>query len=284
MMEPDLERSSGSGSFFSSGLREFFQHVAAPVSLFIGLYLLFFSVTLFLPTESPAAYHGAGLLSALLATVSTNRLQDGGQWRIGFGGGLGTALRESAIGLVFATAVIAAGDALILATTGFEHRLGNGIDFPVLLTLFIPAAIHEEVLFRGYPFQKIARWNRTAATIGCSAVFTFLHLPNPGITPLALLNIFLAGVMLSCAYFVFRRLWFPVAVHVWWNILTGPVLGHEVSGFQLPSTLLTEHDPGPAPLTGGRFGFEGSIWTTVVEVLATLVLLRILRNRGAEEP
>jgi uncharacterized protein len=99
------------------------------------------------------------------------------------------------------------------------------------------------------------------------------------VSTLGTLNIFLAGVLLSLAYLAYRRLWLPVALHVWWNVLSGPVLGHEVSGLALERTLLGTVDPGPDLLTGGNFGLEASIWATLVEVIAIILLFRLtVRN------
>lgn len=177
------------------------------------------------------------------------------------------------MGMAFAIAVIGAVDLLILASSDFEHLVGAGLDWLTVLSLFLPAAIHEEVLMRGYAFQKLAAWNRWVGVLLCSGAFALLHLANTGLTALAILNLFLAGVLLSLAYLVYQRLWFPIGLHIFWNILSGPVLGHEVSGLRLRQTVFSARDPGPELLTGGTFGLEGSVWATVVEVIAIVILL-----------
>ena len=56
--------------------------------------------------------------------------------------------------------------------------------------------------------------------------------------------------------------------------MTGPVLGHEVSGYDGSATLWVERGGGAQWLTGGEFGIEGSVLMTVVEITAIAVLRR----------
>ncbi|HEY8713206.1 MAG TPA: CPBP family intramembrane glutamate endopeptidase, partial [Thermoanaerobaculia bacterium] len=60
--------------------------------------------------------------------------------------------------------------------------------------------------------------------------------------------------------------------HFTWNILSGPILGYDVSGFTSSRSLLVSVVRGPAILTGGAFGIEGSVLLTVVEVVAAFLL------------
>ncbi len=56
-------------------------------------------------------------------------------------------------------------------------------------------------------------------------------------------------------------------MHLAWNLVAGPVLGHEVSGYAPATSLFNESGDGPSWLTGGDFGIEGSVWMTVAEVV-----------------
>ena len=261
-------------------MRRFLEGVFAPVLLFGIVYVGVFVVALFLPVESQAGFHSVGLAAAFIASWVAIRGYDGGRWSLGFGGGLTNAIRELLLGAGLASVLLLISHSLILVTTGFRHSEGIGIDWMQILLLFLPAAVHEEVLLRGYPFQKLIAWHRTAGVVIGSLVFGLLHLSNGGLTTLSIVNLFLAGIMLSLAYLVYERLWLPIGLHVWWNVLSGPLLGHEVSGLDLESTLLEAHDPGPVLLTGGAFGIEGSIWTSVVEAFGIFFLLWVLHRRN----
>lgn len=264
-------------------LRNFFETAFAPSLLFGIFYLGIFIIGVFLvPEPSQTAFHLAGLVAAILASWLAIRVADKGRWQLGFGGGAGRAVWELLLGAGFASILILLSHGLILLTTGLRHGTGAGIDWAEILVLFIPAAIHEEILFRGYAFQKLVAWNRWGGVVIGSVVFGLLHLSNDGLTALSVVNLFMAGVLLSLAYLVFQRLWLPIGVHIWWNVLSGPLLGHEVSGLELDSSLLTTHDPGPILLTGGPFGIEGSVWTLVMEAIGIVFLLWFLYRRNLQ--
>jgi membrane protease YdiL (CAAX protease family) len=189
-------------------------------------------------------------------------------------------------GAVIAVLAVGGTHALILAATAMRHRPGNGLSGWELAMIFLPAVVHEELLFRGYGFQALVRWNGGAAVAISAGVFALLHLGNEGIGPVPLLNIFLAGILLAVAVIRWRSLLVAIAAHFGWNVLSGPVLGHEVSGWPAEGQLLLTVDPGPTLLTGGTFGIEGSVLMTgvLVALIAMLSspLLRGPRRRGAD--
>jgi membrane protease YdiL (CAAX protease family) len=140
-----------------------------------------------------------------------------------------------------------------------------------LLVLLIVPAAGEEALFRGYPFQKLVELvGPVIATFGASALFAVAHRNNPGIGVFALINIFLAGVMLSVAYLRTGSLWFASAVHLGWNWQMGGPLDLPISGLELFDAPLYEpSDLGPAWLTGSGFGPEGGVAGLFALVLVT---------------
>jgi hypothetical protein len=114
------------------------------------------------------------------------------------------------------------------------------------------------------------------ATIGASALFAAAHRTNPNVDMFALVNIFLAGVLLSAAYLRTRSLWFATAVHFGWNWSMASLLDLPVSGLALFDTPLYEPVVGgPAWLTGGAFGPEGGMAATVAFVLAAFAVWRL---------
>lgn len=150
------------------------------------------------------------------------------------------------------------------------------------LGVFGIAAAAEEALFRGYPFQVLVRALGAApAAILASAAFAIAHRSNPGVSVFALINIFLAGILLSYAYLRTRSLWFATAVHVGWNWTMATLFDLPVSGLKLVDTPLYDavvRDPVWA--TGGSFGPEGGLVATAAFVL---MLLAVLRTPGLDE-
>ena len=77
------------------------------------------------------------------------------------------------------------------------------------------------------------------------------------------------GILLGVYYIHKRNLWFPVVLHLSWNYFQNPVFGFHVSGFDFGS-VFDINIVNSTILTGGEFGFEGSIILTVLVVLSIL--------------
>jgi membrane protease YdiL (CAAX protease family) len=146
--------------------------------------------------------------------------------------------------------------------------------FPIYLALFTVAATAEELLFRGYLLQALAEGSRRwLAAILLSLPFTIAHFGNPDVSIVGIANIFLVGIVIAVLYFQTRRLWLPIGFHISWNLAHGWLWGFDVSGIALENQLLVATPVGPEILTGGGFGLEGSIVTTVLVVAALIWLL-----------
>jgi uncharacterized protein len=248
---------------------DFADRVLSPVLLFVAVYLAAFV---------PLAWFGfplvqwAGLISVTISTIVTIAWIEKYRWDVGLFTAPAIALREFVTGSAFGIALVGLCALLVALSTDLSHEKGTGFPWVELVTIFVPAALHEELLFRGYPFQKILRWNRAVAILLVAALFSALHSGNEAVSAIGLTNIFLGGVLLGLAYERHYRLWFPIGIHLAWNLMTGPVLGHEVSGYAGQQTLFVETGGGPLLLTGGDFGIEGSVWMTLVEILGIALL------------
>jgi hypothetical protein len=86
-----------------------------------------------------------------------------------------------------------------------------------------------------------------------------------------------AGVFLSAAYMLTRRLWLPIGIHAGWNFAQGGIFGVSVSGTGatgiLQSTLT-----GPVWLSGGEFGAEASV--VAIAICGTLGIALFFRVRS----
>lgn len=222
--------------------------------------------------------HWGNLICAGVATALTVAIWERGQWPVGLFVAPRLALPEFLRGLWWGFLLISGCATLIVLSTSIRHQPGTGFPWLALCAMFFPAALHEELLFRGYPFQKLLRWNRPFAILVMSLIFAGLHAGNSSVTALGLVNIFLGGILLGLAYVRYTRLWFPFGLHLAWNLTTGPVFGHEVSGFESMRSLLLETGGGPDLLTGGEFGIEGSVWMTLTELVAIALMIRAAPN------
>jgi membrane protease YdiL (CAAX protease family) len=166
-----------------------------------------------------------------------------------------------------------AGTVMMLAVTGAQILLGmvrfslapgtagrSVVAGVFLLLLFMVAAADEELVFRGYPFQRLVDVvGPVFAVIALSALFGVAHLRNPSQTWVSTLNTTLVGVMLAICYLRTRALWLPLGIHFSWNFVQGFVLGLPVSGVVFPAGVLQAKISGPVWFSGGTYGPEGSI-------------------------
>ena len=223
-----------------------------------------------------------GLIAIAVATKFTIAIVDRGAWDLGLAIPPRDAARSSLLGIAVAAAVVGSAHLAILATTDARHLAGEGVSLLELLAIFAPAAIHEELLFRGYPFQRLEVWSPRVAIALSAILFGVVHVGNLAVSAIAVANIVLAGIMLTLAYLATRNLWFPISLHLAWNVISGPFLGHEVSGYVPKGTLSRVIDPGPALLTGGEFGLEASLWATAAQLIAVAFLAHRVRRNAVE--
>jgi membrane protease YdiL (CAAX protease family) len=242
-------------------------HAAAALALFLFTYIALvatFSAVLRLARISSLPW--AWLAGGAAATFLTILTAEHGHWSLGFAAPPRFVVIELLLGAFFAVLLVSAADGLVLLTTSLHHGWGSGFPWLELVAVYLPAAVHEELVFRGYPYQKLRTLNRPVAILLMAVVFAAMHAGNRGMTPIAFTNLLLAGVLLTLAYERYRRLWLPIALHLVWNLLCGPILGYDVSGYIPTASVLTTRGAGAPWLTGGIFGIEGSVWILVVEL------------------
>lgn len=139
----------------------------------------------------------------------------------------------------------------------------------------------EEVATRGWLLTRIAaRTNLPLAIVISSSLFGILHMGNAGVTFLSVLNIILDGVLAGLLFIYTDSIWLVVAQHGTWNYVQGNLLGFQVSGTGADASIFSfTMGSGPDWLTGGEFGAEGSIITTLV-LLVSVVIVYLLRERN----
>lgn len=190
--------------------------------------------------------------------------------------GLGVAVLLYAVGF---------GTSLLMGTVEIASVQWVPRDLLGTLLFFLLVAVTEEVMLRGFVLGRMlsAGMNRFVALFLSSALFSAMHLFNPNFALLPFVNILLAGCLLGASFLYTRNLCFPVVLHWFWNWLQGPMLGYEVSGMDSGETLLTLRLTGSDLLTGGSFGFEGSLLCTVLLVVGTLAIVGYYERRGRKE-
>ena len=134
--------------------------------------------------------------------------------------------------------------------------------------VFILVALREEFRARGYALFTISMgigfW---PAAILSSAYFGYSHHLNAGEDWIGLVN---AGVFGLLACLLLRRtgnLWMPIGLHMAFDWGETYFYGVAYSGNALPGHLLNTTSSGPAWLSGGTVGPEGSVLCTLLLVV-----------------
>lgn len=217
-----------------------------------------------------------------VATLVVGRLLNKYSWeRMGWTRGRGPRfgrgvelLRGTAIGGVMA--VLAIGLAVVfgarLQLTG-DWNVWAGIALPLITGLVI-AALAEELGFRGYPLRRLSdAIGVLPALLLLAIAFGVVHIGNPSASVFGTVNVVLAGVWLSIAFFSAGGMSLAWGAHFGWNAGLAVLFDAPVSGFrfQVPAV---EYTPGAQSwIDGGAFGPEGGIVSTVALIGGMLWLL-----------
>lgn len=118
----------------------------------------------------------------------------------------------------------------------------GSINFIQIFALFIVICIQsgaEELLCRGFIYQRLrkAYRNPAFAVIGNVVLFSITHVFNSGLTPLALLNICLVGILYSLFVYFFDSIWMAMAAHSAWNFTQNIIFGLPNSGIVSPISI-----------------------------------------------
>ena len=140
----------------------------------------------------------------------------------------------------------------------------------------------EEVVARAWLLPQLAsRTNLKLAILISSLFFTLLHMGNSGLTPLSLVNLFLFGVAMSLYLLKTDTIWGIGGIHGAWNFAQGNLFGVLVSGQSSGTSIMKFTPQGNQDwLSGGSFGIEGSIVSSIILFLLILYLAYQLKKEN----
>jgi len=280
---------------------------AAPGELRAPWRLLVFGATLFLAqgiaeslvgplftvisgavSEPVPAYQWVMLVAVFAACVVALRSVDESPWdAIGLGDGA-WRMRALSHGALLGGCAVAATTVglLLVGALRLEHsplldgsvsmwRAWSGTAIRLVLML-APAAMWEELIFRGYFWNvaeraggvTVARWSTATAFAG-------IHVLNPGANVFSLAAVLLAGLCLGLIRERMRSLPAAWAAHLAWNWTLAAVVHAPVSGLAFATPGYRAVLTGPAWLTGGVWGPEGG---AIAILVMTVALLRWHRS------
>jgi membrane protease YdiL (CAAX protease family) len=254
--------------------------VRVGIFAFIQILTLMAAGQILMPWAGPLVTGAAStFFAAVLANAITLRIYERGQLAdIGLGSHPGWS-RNLLIGaaLGIGSGVFVAGVPLLAGMARLvpaPEQPRNWASFVFVSIVLLFGAAGEEMLFRGYGFQLLMRrWGPFATILPVSVLFAWAHSGNPDVTPLALVNTFLWGVMFGICFLRSGDLWLPIGMHVGWN-WTLPLFGVNVSGFTMSVTGYVMEWSAGTLWSGGGYGLEGSLLTLLVLPLTGYALWR----------
>ena len=158
----------------------------------------------------------------------------------------------------------------------------NVIGFVLFLIFIFIQASTEEIICRGFAYQRIKRtYGTAAAVIGSALIFSLAHIMNPGVTPLALLDIFLTGVLYALMVRYCDSIWMAMGAHAAWNLTQNILFGLPNSGMASSYSFFGLSGVASNSFAyDTAFGVEGTIFAVAVNAVCCLALYLWGRSRG----
>lgn len=142
----------------------------------------------------------------------------------------------------------------------------------------------EELGMRGWFMLKITnRFPPLQSVFFSSLLFAVLHLTNPGVHLIGILNLILCGIFLGLVVFYHGNIYLASGFHFLWNMAQGNLYGFPVSGTPFEHSIFYTSVQGDVRLHGGAFGPEGSLMATALFCVAIFIYYRRLKHRATSQ-
>jgi uncharacterized protein len=184
---------------------------------------------------------------------------------------LGAALGWAGVlACVFPVAVIGG---LVITTFTNAHQY-----FVLILDLIALAVgtLAVEIAFRGYPFLRLVEaMGPGLAAFFMAVVYAIWRTHAAPTTTASVLVSFFLGLVLAIAVLRTRALWVGWGLHFAWIATMSLLFGLPVSGSMSYSPLIATNARGPAWISGGGQGPEGSAFAVLVSFLLLFWMVRV---------
>lgn len=167
----------------------------------------------------------------------------------------------------------------------------NEFNIGMILLFLVCVAIQcgaEEIVDRWYVYEALRYYFPDIpfiAIVANAAIFAGMHMGNPGVTPLATINILVVGILYALMVYYFDSLWAPIIAHTGWNFCQSIILGLPNSGevskysiFKLDAASATN-----SLVYNTGFGIEGTVATDVLFVIAIVLVVYFGRKYKAAQ-
>jgi hypothetical protein len=181
---------------------------------------------------------------------------------------------EAGLGLAIGWSTVVLCAAVIAVSGGIAVRLSFSLRswgwFVADAAFFALMALAEEIVFRGYPFQRFVRAVGSAgAVLAFAVLYAFMQALEPGASRASVAVAVVFTIVLSTAYLRTRALWVSWGINFGWKAARALIFGLAISGVNSHSPVIQGDPMGPFWLTGGGFGLDGS-WLAFFVFLAAI--------------
>ncbi|MBP0726322.1 CPBP family intramembrane metalloprotease [Bacillus sp. RG28] len=183
-----------------------------------------------------------------------------------------------AISILFITLILVVTNQITLTSVKITSNLL--INTGIFLLGFIFVAINEELFFRGYVVSTLLQTRSfPIAYIVSSIFFGLMHTSNPNVHILGIINVMLIGFLFAYMFIQTKSLWMSMGYHLTWNFFQGNIIGYNVSGTTGSGFFRIKSEDNF--WTGGSFGVEASVWTTVF-IIVGFIVTKVYTNRSSQ--
>lgn len=151
----------------------------------------------------------------------------------------------------------------------------------IILLGWIIQGATEEIVTRGWLLNVLSnKYNIGVGLLISSTLFGLMHLTNPNVNYIAVINIILVGLFYGLYVIKTNDLWAVCGMHSAWNFAQGNIFGFKVSGLDVSvGSLIDLNLVGSDFVTGGIFGPEAGITATFILLASIGILLFIDKKR-----
>ncbi|RUL78391.1 CPBP family intramembrane glutamic endopeptidase [Dyella choica] len=221
--------------------------------------------------------------AVLLATLVMQRIERRPLRAYGWGGvrPLRTLLMTFVVGAVYVSLLVG-----LLAACGLAQVHAMAWSWPMLgsaciwLVFFSLVAFNEESILRGYPlFRMLRTWGPLPAVLVSSLLFGAAHLGNAGENPLGIATAVVVGLVYGLVIVRTGSLLWAIGFHAGWDWTLTCFWGAADSGVPTEGSVMQLTPSGPAWLSGGAAGPEGSLLCVVLLIVLGLAIAWRMRRR-----
>ena len=157
---------------------------------------------------------------------------------------------------------------------------------PFYLIVFVFVFIQsssEEMWCRGFMYERInVHYPLWVAILVNGMFFAALHLMNPGVSALPIIDIALCGLSFSIAKWYTGSIWFPMGIHTAWNFTQNLIFGLPNSGIVSEASIfgLDAASARDSAVYNVSFGVEGAIPAVMTDCLLGVICLILAARQG----